>query len=106
MNLFLYYGYITEMQFNIIFRSRNVNKAKTEEDYLHEMTMTTPAVGRLIKELNLELCEGGQQRLKLSRPLQANSQSIAVNTYLPPLNHLHMNTVRHMVLAIFMWVMN
>ena len=61
MNLFLYYGYITEMQFNIIFCSRHVNtpfrmnKDKTEEDILHDLNKCTPAVGKLIKEFNLEL---------------------------------------------------
>lgn len=55
MILFLYYGYITEMQFNILFRSRYVNKVKAEEELLHDMVLQTPQVGTLIKTFNLEL---------------------------------------------------
>lgn len=57
MNLFQYYGYVSDMMFNLVFCSRAVNapKIKTEEDVLHDVVLTTPAVGRLIKELNLEL---------------------------------------------------
>lgn len=56
--LFLYYGYVSLTQFNLLFCSRHVNakdNRTTDEDVLHDINASTPLVGKMIKDFNLTL---------------------------------------------------